>query len=337
MTRKRTQTDARKSKTATLTALLLCVLSVLSLNGCRSTSLTPEPTTSEPKAEAPPSEVPPEITQPAAPEAPTKPAIPRALPESLIVAPAKGQTASRRLEYNTTVRTRAAAGSWQYRVNRRGEIVGFEFSNHGGNPILPPRRDAVRNQFFTRDFQFRFDDRARQDIYLMISDWAPSRDRVFRLSEIVNSVLLFFPRKILPAIVDSGGRHIVTLPTGEEVEFDGGSHEIRAGALSEEPVDLSADRQTRRFPGVEYRGSGIVLRANARGADPRIRTVAAIMPAAGCAAGMACNPCEIPAKDLWDQDGAARFKFSSDNDFERLLVTRCGFSLPAIASGIAVK
>jgi hypothetical protein len=267
---------------------------------------------------------------------PAKAAIARVLPESLIATPAKDQTTTRRLEYDTTVRTRATS-LWQYRVNRRGEIVGFEFSNHGGNPILPPRRDAVKNQFFTRDFQFHFDDRARQDIYVMISDWVPSRDRVFRLSEIVNSMLIFFPRKILPAIVDSGARHIVTLPTGEDVEFDGASHEIRGGALSEAPVDLSADRQARRYPGVEYRGSGLVLRANARGADPRIGTVAAIMPASGCAAGASCNQCEIPAKDLWDQNGAARFKFSSDADFERLLVARCGFSLPAIASGNTVK
>ena len=337
MAEKRTQTDARKSKTAALTARLLCILSVLSLNACRSTPVTPEPSTSEPKAETP-SEISPEPVQPAVPETPTKPAIVRVLPESLIAAPAKDQTASRRLEYDTTVRTRAAAGSWQYRVNRRGEIVGFEFSNYGGNPILPPRRDAVKNQLFTRDFQFRFDDRARQDIYLMISDWAPSRDRVFRLSEIVNSVLIFFPRKILPAIVDSGARHIVTLPTGEDVEFNGASHEIRAGALSEGPVDLSADRATRRFPGVEYRGSGVVLRANARGADPRIGTVATIMPASGCTVGASCmTTCEIPAKDLWDQDGAARFKFSSDLDFERLLVARCGFSLPPIASGVAAQ
>ena len=331
-----TQTDHRKSKRATLSAVLLCILTVLSLNACRSTPVTPEPSTSEPKAETQPSEVSPETVQPAVPETPAKPAIVRVLPESLIAAPAKDQTTSRRLEYDTTVRTRAAS-SWQYRVNRRGEIVGFEFSNHGGNPILPPRRDAVKNQFFTRDFQFHFDDRARQDIYMMISDWVPSRDRVFRLSEIVNSVLIFFPRKVLPAIVDSGGRYIVTLSTGEDVEFDQASHEIRAGVLLETAVDLGADRQTRHFPGVDYRGSGVVLRANARGADPRIGTVAMIVPASGCAAGASCNQCEIPAKDLWDQNGAARFKFSSDADFERLLVSRCGFSLPVIASGIGAK
>src|SRR6267142_137284 len=87
--------------------------------------------------------------------------IPRLLPESLIGAPTK-ETVSRRVEYNTTINSRSSEPSrkvaWQYRMNRRGEIVGFEFSNQGGNPILAPRRDAVKNQFFTRDFQFRFDE-----------------------------------------------------------------------------------------------------------------------------------------------------------------------------------
>ncbi len=319
----------KTTRTSTLAALLLCASPALFASGCRPAPMAPEPAVVEPQTEAPPAETP--ATAAPAPE----PAIARVLPESLIAAPVKDPTASRRLEYDSVLRARSAA--WQYRVNRRGEIVGFEFSNHGGNPILPPRRDAVKNQFFTRDFQFRFDDRARQDIYLMISDWVPARDRVFRLSEIVNRVLLFFPRHVLPAIVDTGARHIVTLPTGEEVEFDGASHEIRAGALSEAPVDLSGDRQTRRFPGVEYHGSGVVVRADARGADPRIGTVAAIMPAAACPAGAPCRPCEIPARDLWDQDGSARFKFSSDADFERLLVARCGFSLLTIAAGIAVN
>jgi len=75
-------------------------------------------------------------------------------------------------------------------------------------------------------FQFRFDDRARQDIQLFISDWAPSRDKQFRLSELMNSVLHFFPRNYLPAILASDARYVVTLPTGEQVEFDAKTREI---------------------------------------------------------------------------------------------------------------
>jgi hypothetical protein len=164
-----------------------------------------------------------------------KPAIPRLLPESILAAPQK-DLASPRLHYNTMLSTRtgdaAQKSSWQYRHTRDGAIVGFELSNHGGNRVLPPRQDAVKNQFFTRDFQFRFDERARQDIHLLVTDWVAARDRQFRLSELMYSLIHFFPRSFLPAIVNFNGRNIITLPTGEEVEFDAHTHEIIAGVLS---------------------------------------------------------------------------------------------------------
>jgi len=328
------------------TALLLCALTPLFLSACRSTPISTPQTTGIPEVEPTKTDVPldsaklPETGADAAPKQ-NKEIIARLLPESLIGAPAK-ETVSRRVEYNTTINTRSSEASrkvgWQYRMNRRGEIVGFEFSNHGGNSILAPRRDAVKNQFFTRDFQFRFDERARQDIHLMVSDWVPARDRIFRLSEIMNSLMLFFPRKFLPAIVSSKGRNLITLPTGEEVEFDAETHEIRGGVLSETPVDLNPDRQARRFPGIEYRGSGVVVRVNSRGVDPRIGTTATVTsgaPLSNCDKAASCNQCQIPSKELWDQTGAVRFKFSTDADFERLLIARCGFSLPEISAEIA--
>ena len=65
----------------------------------------------------------------------------------------------------------------------------------------------------------------------MISDWVPSRDRVFRLSELMNSLMHFFPRSYLPAIANAGERNIVTLPTGEEVEFNAVTKEILGGSV----------------------------------------------------------------------------------------------------------
>ena len=251
--------------------------------------------------------------------------------------------ASRRLEYNTMISSRSSdtrrKSAWQYRMTRQGQIVGFEFSNYGGNRILPPSRDASKNQFFTRDFQFRFDERARQDIYMMVSDWVPSRDRMFRLSDIVNSLMLFFPRTWLPAIVNFGERNIVTLPTGEEVEFDAETHEVRGGVFSEAPVDLNPDRAARKFPSVEYRGAGVIVRVNSRGSDPRIGSMATISTGASppnCDKGVLCNQCQVPSKELWDQSGAARFKFSTDGELDRFLVARCGFGLTKIGADVAV-
>lgn len=293
----------------------------------------PPPLQEARKPEPPIIEPPPEFAR--LPQPPVhKPPAPVVHPESVLAAPDR-DTASLRVAYDTLVSTRATmskrSAGWQYRRTRDGKIVGFEFSNHGGNPILPPRRDGARNQFFTRDFQFRFDDRARQDIHLLITDWVPSQDRQFRLSELMNSLFHFFPRVTLPAIRNDGDRNIVTLPTGEQVEFDAATHEIRGGALGEAPVDLTADRSRRKFPRVEYRGQGVVVRSDARGVDPRIGTTAIIThhaPSPECGSGGPCARCEVPSRELWEQSGATRFKFATDDAFDDFLSSRCGFRLP---------
>jgi hypothetical protein len=326
----------------------LCASLSLPLAGCRPTPTQPPPApesppetepAERPQADVPENAVPPTAASPSQPQGKT---IARNLPESRIGKPEK-ELAPRRVEYNTMLHSRASETprsiAWQYRMTRQGHVVGFEFSNQGGNRILPPRRDAAKNQLFTRDFQFRFDERARQDIHLLVADWAPSRDRTFRLSEIMNSLLLFFPRTFLPAIVNSQRRNIVTLPTGEEVEFNPATHEIVAGVLSESPVDLNPDRTARTFPGIDYHGKGVMVRANARGTDPRIGTTALITtgtPSKDCSHSPDCGRCEVAAKDLWDQTGAARFKFATDREFDQFLNSRCGFGLPTNGVDFAI-
>ncbi len=262
-------------------------------------------------------------------------------PES-VLAPPDVDAASLKLKYDTVVFGRTSVppvfSDWQYRMNRENRIVGFEFSNRGGNRILPERYDIGKNLLFTRDFQFRFDDRARQDIHLAITDWAPSADRQFRLSGLMNSALYFFPRHFLPAIASLNGHYVVTLPTGEQTEFDALTHEILNGVLSETPVDLTPNRAARKFPGISYSGKGVLVRVNARGADPRIGTTATITtgsPQAECK-GKNCDQCQVPARELWSQTGAVRFKFPTDPEFDRYLRSRCGFGLPFIEPKVVV-
>jgi hypothetical protein len=329
----------------------LRTLLLLLAASCQPTSIprqdTPEQAPAVEQSETKQSEIPSDAAKiPEAKPLPSaealKPAIPRWLPESIIGAPEK-DLASRRLEYNTTIRTRTSDTSngmaWYFRRSSAGAIVGFEFSNHGGNRILPPRRDAAKNQFYTRDFQFRFDERARQDIHLLVTDWAPSRDRQFRLSELMHSLMYFSPRSFLPAIVDVAETHLITLPTGEEVEFNAETHEIAGGALSESAVDLNPDRNARKFPAIGYNGKGVVVRSNARGADPRLSATATIAtgsPAAACDKGISCSQCQLPARELWDQSGAVRFKFPTDQEFDRFLLARCQFGLPKNETGYAL-
>jgi hypothetical protein len=154
----------------------------------------------------------------------------------------------------------------------------------------------------------------------------------------MNSLMLFFPRRFLPAIVNSGERNIVNLPTGEAIEFDASTHEIRGGVFAEAAVDLNPERAARKFPGIEYRGGVLVVRVDARGTDPRIANLATIAtgtPSANCNDGVGCR-CQVPSKELWDQNGAERFKFSSDAEFEKFLIARCGFGIPSTSGEIAV-
>jgi hypothetical protein len=255
------------------------------------------------------------------------------LPESVLAAPER-DLAPPGTKYDTVVLVRSDTlmnHGWQYRRNQQDRVVGFEFSNRGGNPILPHRQDVEKGLLFTRDFQFRFDDRARQDIHLFVSDWSPSRDKQFRLSELMNSVMVFFPRNYLPAIASSGGRTIVTLSTGEEVAFDAETHEVLGGVFSEAPVDLNPEKSARKFAGIDYIGKGVVVRANARGTDPRLGTTATVIngtPDSGCEQTDCKLQCRVPSNELWHQKGAARFKFSTDEEFDAYLLSRCGFGLP---------
>jgi hypothetical protein len=320
---------------STLVLFLLLTVFV----GCRTGAVPPAPPAAEPAPQTGTLETPdesgPEPAIAALKIPPITPAPPqRVLPESVLSVPDK-ESVGPAIQYDTVLTKRSiqtdANSGWQYRNNRQRQIVGFEFSNNGGNPILPQRRDVSKNQLYTRDFQFRFDDRARQDMHLSITDWVASRDKQFRLSELMNSVMLFFPRNYLPAVVTAGDRDIVTLPTGEEVEFNAHTHEISGGVFSEAPVDLNPDKNLRQFPAIRYTGSGVMVRADARGLDPRLGRVAIVTtgsPPKECVQGKACNQCEVPAKEIWAQSGAARFKFAHDEDFHNYLLSRCAFGLP---------
>ena len=334
--------DIRKIERPLCTWLLLLAASCQSTSLPRQDTLEQTPTVEQSKTK--PSETSSDAVKtveakPPPPAQELKPVISRSLPESIIGAPEK-DLASRRLEYNTTIRPRTSDASnalaWYFRRTTAGIIVGFEFSNHGGNRILPPLRDAAKNQFYSRDFQFRFDDRARQDIHLLVTDWAPSRDRQFRLSELLHSLMYFFPRSYLPAIVNHAGTDLITLPTGEEVEFNAQTHEIVGGELSESAVDLNPDGKARKFPAIGYNGKGVVVRAYSRGTDPRLSAMATITtgsPAAACDKGISCTQCQLPARELWEQSGAVRFKFATDQEFDRFLLARCQFGLPKNESG----
>jgi hypothetical protein len=105
------------------------------------------------------------------------------------------------------------------------------------------------------------------------------------------------------------------------------------------PDDHSCDPFGRYYPPDTSQGHGVLGRAAARGAPPRIGTTATISagtPPLICHHPSGCRQCEVPSRELWDQAGAVRFKFQTDQEFDHFLTARCGFGLPRQGSGFAV-
>ena len=202
-----------------------------------------------------------------------------------------------------------------------GHILGFNLSNTGPNRIIPVPATEIGTGP-DREYQFRFQSRARQDIYFSVTD---TPDEF--LSNRMESYLYLFPRHNIPAIelIENGakGEELkVTLPNGEEIVFDAKTKEILRGVFRETaPLDQNPDRFKRKFAALEYSGSGTLIRVNRRGGDPRLGTTAVVTQGK--------KACKIPSSLLFDQNPRSdvNFLFPTDEGFNALLLKKCGFGL----------
>jgi hypothetical protein len=110
------------------------------------------------------------------------------------------------------------------------------------------------------------------------------------------------------------------LPTGEIVVFDS-QGKIIGGPLSENGALKQGQKAN-----VSYSGSGITLRVDTAGADPRFSKKfadQAVISKQG-------RECRVPKKDLWPDQGehsAMHFKFPTDAAFESYLQAKCKFGI----------
>lgn len=204
-------------------------------------------------------------------------------------------------------------------ANTTNKVVGFGFSNNGPNPVVPVATRGI-GLGPSREFNFRFSERARQDIMISITD-APTEF----FSHFMESYFYFFPRKVLPALQWPADPAIKTftviLPTNEAVTFDKESHQMVDGVLKEKgPIDLGPDRFKRKFANIAYTGTGVYVRVDKRGNDPRFGTTATITQGA--------KTCKVPSTKLFDQNpqGAALFQFPTDEGFNEFLKKTCKMS-----------
>ena len=211
----------------------------------------------------------------------------------------------------------------------QGQFEAFKITNGGGNAIVVTEDSA-------RDFDFEYDEQARQNISLFISD-APNGT----VSHTMHSLFMFFPRKYMPYAEHNKKEITVTLPTGEQMKF-GATGEIIDGVFTEGPVDIGPDRFKRAYANLKYQGKGILLRANARGQMPQqgqfestkidmeygIKNSADVLIINGTTG----QRCRRPKTDFWVADDVSPilFKFPTDKEFDSYLKEKCKFGIPEL-------
>jgi hypothetical protein len=240
------------------------------------------------------------------------------LPSEAILQPPARDTILQKVP-GSEIGIQSSIGQYGLSVNETTrEVIGFDLINQGPNRIVP-RRGGIGSGP-ERDFRFSFQDRARQNIILMVTD-VPTE----YLSHMMESYFYFFPRRILPAIQwdesdPQGPRATVYLPTGESVHFDGRTKEILGGVLEEvSPIDLGPDRFKRKFAQIRYRGKGLMIRVDKRGGDPRLGTVATLT--------LGGRTCKMSSALLFNQGehSQVEFLYPTDEEFNEVVNKHCGF------------
>lgn len=187
---------------------------------------------------------------------------------------------------------------------------GFSFENHGPNSIVPTTPESI--DFASRDFSFVTDDHAKRDNYLWVTDYNGSGS----VSDRFETIFVFLPRQNQMHIEEFGDDLLVTLPTGEEVKFSKQDRTMTSGVLKEEALDLNPNRAQRKFAQMSYTGTGLMIRSDARAADPRLAKNVQIFRQRKAT-------CTLPAALFWTQEGFPKFKYVSDEEAFKVIAEKC--------------
>lgn len=183
--------------------------------------------------------------------------------------------------------------------------------NVGPNDIIDNIPDGF--EYPNRSWEFVTADNSRRDTWLWISD-DPGTGRT---SDFMESAVMLLPRLQRTHIEALGDELLVTLTTGEEVRFHQKYKTITSGIIREEPLDTNPDREARNFARFTYNGDGVILRSNARGADPRLAKFVSVLKSG-------LPACRVPASVFWTQEDWPKFRFVRDEDAYVAILTHCG-------------
>lgn len=207
----------------------------------------------------------------------------------------------------------------------KGAVEEFNLTNSGPNKII-----TANEYYINRSFQFQFEDRARSEIKLLVVD-APDGTT----SHATYSVMLFFPRSILPSIKQVGDQLHVTLPNKEIVKYDAKTKQIVGGVFTEGKM-VQAENKKAIPAAIKYTGEGVMIRADKSGdlpyGDIEVRGTRAPSITTATVSKKGFKDCKIPSKDIWYTDYAKKSvlikpEFATDSGLDSFIKKRCGFSI----------
>lgn len=188
---------------------------------------------------------------------------------------------------------------------------GYSMQNQGPNVVVTTTPADFNYAY--RHFSFVTTDHSRRDNYLWITDYNGSGS----ISDLYETMLVFLPRENQMHVEENGDNLLVTLNTGEEVVFSKEQIMLTGGVLEEKPLDLNPDRTKRKFAQLSYHGKGLMIRSDARGADPRLAKVVQVTRKGH-------KSCTVAASEFWTQEGFPKFKYVTDEEAYEVIKQKCG-------------
>lgn len=209
-------------------------------------------------------------------------------------------------------------------VSDDGTVIGFSFDNKTKNSVNPNGDNGA-----AREFVFKFDNRASQNMKLEITENSGLTGRMSH--DLLHTTMIFLPRVAIPYVhinTENGGcTRNIYLPSGEFFEIDSLSKQILGGVLKELPMDLTPSRHARGFAGIEYLGKGITIRVDRRSGTPEhvysvpFNNNERVKDATISYQGKTCYvPKEFIWDDALDSNQEAIFRFETDQEFLDIIV-----------------
>lgn len=249
------------------------------------------------------------------------------------------------------------------------EAHGFAFEAHTMGDIVDNIDNGEKVEVYEptvprRDWSAEFAGRSHQ-MTIMVTDWPVLEDKDpktktvkdrYSSTNITMTRYTFFPRKVTPAMSKVDGELLMTLPTGELVNFDASTRRVKGGAFKEtkrpdggkNPSFTSKNGALRTYykpdSDFAYNGKGVWIETKITSQKDELEGgMITIRTGSPTCKGAGCSSCQVPAKDIYEKrygmhtpgDEKTRWscewvKFQTDDEFDAYLKSKCKFSLPSL-------